>query len=125
MSLALKIIPALIFWGIFAYVILQIPYPYSLTQANPIQLLSFFVPLFLGLIFTIDVFLKFLIRSIIISFAIIILLILRALDSVNTISVILLLAATALLFSYFKKPSSLTSEGNIPKLRSLRRRKHG
>lgn len=119
-SLILKVIPALFFWGIFIYVILQVPYPNSLTQASIPQLLYFFIPLFLSLIFTLNIFLKSILRSILISFGIIILLILKALDSLNLVSALLTIIAVGLLFSYFKKPV-LTSGSNIPKLTRWRK----
>jgi len=121
--LFLKILLSLIFWGVFIYVVFQIPYPESLTQASINQLLYFFIPLFLALIFTSNLLLKSILRSILISFGIILLLVLKALDSLNIVSALLTIIAVGLLISYFKTPTSLTSGSNIPKLRSLRRKK--
>lgn len=122
-QLILKVITALFFWGIFLYVIFFIPYPNSLTQASPYHLLSFFIPLFLALIFTFNILLKSILKSIILSFGIIIFLILKALDSLNIVSLILTVIAVGLLLSYFKPPKDLNSTSKIPKLRSLRRKK--
>lgn len=122
-QLILKIIPALIFWGVFIYVIIYVNYPESLTKAAANQLLYFFVPLFLALIFTVNILLKSIIRSILVSFGVIILLVLQALDSLNIVSAGLTIIAVGLLISYFKTSSSLTSGSKIPKLRSLRRKK--
>ena len=125
MNLFLEILLALIFWGVFAYVVLQIPYPNSLTQATPLQLLSFFTSLFLAITFTLNVFLTFLLLSIILALGIIFLLILKALDSLNLVTAILTLIAVGLLFSYFRKnkDKGLTSQSKIPKLTTLLRRK--
>lgn len=130
LQIILKLIPALFFWGIFIYVIFNIPYPESLTQANSFQLLSFFIPLFLALIFSINLIFKNILRSIFISFGAIILVILKALDSLNLVSAAITILAVALLVSYFKKgrnltpiKSGLTSGSNIPKLKSLRRKR--
>ncbi len=114
-----------IFWGIFIYVVLQIPYPNSFTQATPLQLLSFFTSLFLAITFTLNVFLTFLLLSIILALGIIFLLILKALDSLNLVTAILTLIAIGLLISYFRKAKgkNLTRSAKIPKLTSLRRRK--
>ena len=120
-QLLLKIISALIFWGIFIYVILYVQYPESLTQASVNQLLYFFIPLFLGLTFTINLILKSIISCITISFGIITLLILKALDSLNIATVGLTVIAIGLLFSYFKTPQSLTSGSKIPKLTRWRK----
>lgn len=121
MSLFLKVILALIFWGFWVFVLFQIPYPKSLTEASPFVILSFFAPLFLSLIFTFDLFLKFILRSILISFLIIILLILKGLDLLNLITGTALLLTAALSLIYSKK-KSLTSNLKIPRLKALRRK---
>ena len=124
--LILKIIPALILWGIWIYVILNVPYPESLTKADPFQLFSFFIPLFLALIFSINLILKNILRSIFISFGIIIFLILKALDSLNLVSAVVTTIAVWLLISYFnpirstQAGANLTSRSFIPKLTKWR-----
>lgn len=123
LSLILNVIPALFFWAVFIYVIFYIPYPESLTKASSFQLLSFFIPIFLALIFSINIIFKNVTRSILISFGVIILLALKALDSLNFVSAILTILAMILLFSYFKKNAHLTSGSFIPKLKNLRRKK--
>lgn len=122
MAYFLKAIPALIFWGVFTLVIFTIPYPETLTSASSIQLLAFFIPLFLSLVFTFEIFIKFLPRSIALSFGLIILLILKPLGSLNLVSTSLTIVAIFLLISYFKK-KRLTSRSNVPKIRNLSRRK--
>ena len=123
MSLIFKIISALIFWGVFIYAVLMVSYPKTFTEANIIQLLSFFIPLFLALIFTIDIFLKFFIRSILISATLITFLILQTLQTLNLLTLILTTLAFGLLISYFKKKKGLTTSSKIPKLTSLQRKK--
>lgn len=119
-----KIIPALIFWGIFGFVVLEIPYPESLTQADLIQLLAFFIPLFLALTLTLNIFLKNILSSFSISLGLIFLLTLQALDSLNIVTSILTVITTYLLFSYFQKikKRSLTKLPKIPKLTRLHRK---
>ena len=123
MPLILKATLAAVFWGIFGMVILKVSYPNTLTSANALQLLSFFIPLFLALTFSLNILLNFMPRSIAISFGLIILLILKSLGSLNFVSTILTLVAVFLLFSYFKKRSKLTIHSNVPKMRNLGRRK--
>ncbi|MDP3991257.1 MAG: hypothetical protein Q8P63_03120, partial [Candidatus Nealsonbacteria bacterium] len=53
-----KIIPALVFWGIFIFIINQIPYPDSLTQANFTQIIPFLISLYLAFILTINILLR-------------------------------------------------------------------
>lgn len=99
----LKIIPSLFFWGIFVYVVFQIPYPETLTQANLYQIAPFFVTLFFAFAFSLNIFLKNISLSLIFSLGLIFLLILKALDSLNIVTGILTIAAIYLLVSSFKK----------------------
>lgn len=127
MSFFLKVAPALISWGIFLYVIFQVPYPKSLTQASPYQLFSFFASLFLATIFSINIFLKNFFSSASISLGIIFLLLLKALDALNFVSIGLIILAVILFLNYFKKhPSTssglknLTYTQKVPKLHAMR-----
>lgn len=124
MPIILKTIPALIFWGVFIFVIFQVPYPKSLTQASLFQTLSFFIPLFLVLTFTINIFFKIFLSSATISLGLILLLILKAVDALNFVTAGLTLFAIYLFLSYFQKSRKkrLTSSFKIPKLSSLRRK---
>jgi len=125
-KIILKIFPALIFWGIFIFVIFQLPYPESLTQASLFQLLAFFIPLFLALVLTLNLFLKFIFFSASISLGIIFLLLLKALNTLNFVSAALIIVAVGLLLSYFRKNKvkhNLTSLSKISKLTSLHRKK--
>ena len=99
----LKAVPILIFWGALTIVILQIPYPNSLTQANLNQIFLFFIPLFLAIAFTINLLLINILVSFSLSLGIIFLLILIALDSLNLVTTILILIPIVLLVSYFRK----------------------
>ncbi|MBI4036480.1 hypothetical protein HY386_01205 [Candidatus Daviesbacteria bacterium] len=123
MSLILKFTLALAFWGIFAYVIFQVEYPKSLTQASLLQILAFFIPLFLALSFSFNLVLNLSPISFFLSFGLILLLILKALDALNLVTAGLTLLAVYLFVSYFQKQKkkSLTSSMKIPKLKSLRR----
>ncbi len=132
MSKILPIISALIFWGIFIYVLLSVPYPETITQANATQLLSFFVSLFLSIVFSLNLFFKNIFMSVFLSLGVILLLFLKALDSLNLVTVCLIAVPVVLLASYFRKnkqsfslskKKSLTKGLKIPKLTSLRRQK--
>ena len=118
-------IPALFFWAIFIFVILLIPYPDSITQANFQQLFFFFTTLFCAIIFTLNIFLKNVFLSASIALGLNFVLILKALDSLNLVTGILTIISVGLLVSYFKKIKrrSLTKWGKIPKLTKLRRQK--
>lgn len=123
-SVSSKIIPILVSWGVFIYVILQVPYPETLTQASLLQILVFFIPLFLAFIFTFNSFLKNIFSSCSISLGIIFILTLKSLDSLNIVTSALTIIATSLLVSYFRKikKRSLTNYSKIPKLTRLRRK---
>jgi len=116
-----KILPALIFWGAFAFVIRQIPYPDSITQANYTQILPFFASLYLALVFTLNILFRNILFSFSICLGLIFLLILKALDSLNIVTAILIIVATYLLAGYFRKikKRGLTKQTKIPKLTKL------
>ena len=118
-----SIVPALVCWGIFIYVILQVPYPETLTSANTFQIFAFFSAIFLAFSFTLNFFLGYMLKSIIISFGLILLLVLKALNSLNIVSFALTIIAFGLLLSYLKKQKRLTSHSNVPKMRNLSGRK--
>lgn len=122
LKIVAKTIPAVIFWGAFALVIFQIPYPDSLPQANFQQISLFFISLFLAVIFTLNIFLKNILMSVSFAICLIFLLILQALDSLNLVTGVLVIISGSLLFSYFRKikKSGLTKQTKILKLRSLR-----
>lgn len=121
----IRLIPAIIFWGSFIYVLLQIPYPESFSQASPQQLLYFFATLFFAITFSLNIFLSFILLSASIAVGIIFLLILKAMESLNIVTTIMVLVAVGLLFSYFGKikGKKLTYESKIPKLTHLKRSK--
>lgn len=120
-SLLIKSISVLIFWGIFIFVILQVPYPETLTQANIIQLFSFFITLFLALSLTINLFIKNILVSLSFSLGIISMFILKALDSLNLVTASLTAVSVWLLISYFRKRRSLTNYSKIRKLHAGRK----
>ncbi|MBI3103609.1 hypothetical protein HYZ05_01585 [Candidatus Daviesbacteria bacterium] len=123
-KILIVILPALIFWGIFVYVVFQIPYPENITQANPTQLVGFFIPLYLAITFTLKAFLKNIFISGSISLGLLLLLILKALDSLNLVTGVLVIISVVLLVSYFgkMKKKSLTKLPKISKITHLRRR---
>ena len=123
MQYLVKALPSFFFWGIFAYVILQIPYPETITQANVTQLLTFFIPLFLAITLTLNIFLRNIFISVSTSVGLIFLLLLKALDSLNLVTGILITISIGLLISYFKKIKrrSLTKTLKIPKLHHMRK----
>jgi len=119
-KIVLRIFLALIFWGIFGYVVLQVPYPDSLTQANLIQIIPFFVSLFLALTATLNILFENILASFSVSLGLTFLLILKALDSLSWVTGGLILVSVVLLRKGEKK--SLTKQSKIPKLINLRRR---
>ena len=123
MKYVLKIIPPVLFWGIFVYVILQVPYPESITQANSVQLLAFFIPFFLGVAFSLNLFLKNFFITGSLSLGLVFLLILKALDSLNIVTIVLIIISVGLFVSYFRriKKKGLTNYSKIPKLTNMRK----
>ena len=122
MKYLVKALPVLLFWGIFIFVVFQIPYPDTITQANITQLLAFFIPLFLAITLTLNIILKNILVSGSISLGLIFLLVLKSLDSLNLVTGVLIVISVGLLVSYFRKINrrSLTKALKIPKLTKLR-----
>ena len=114
-----RIILALIFWGVFTYVIFNVAYPKSITDASFFQLIFFFVPLFLSLIFTLNIFLNFL-HSFFISSGIILLLILKALNILNFVSATLTILTVYFFISYFSKTKLKFKSPELSKIRLLK-----
>lgn len=119
---------------LFIYIVFNIPYPNSLTEANFYQLITFFGVFLLLTISLINIVINYILVSVPIGLGLTVLLMLKGLDSLNLVSVGLVLIAVWLFASYFKKnqkkkpksltgsnpiKTSLTSRINIPKLRSL------
>ncbi|QQG43714.1 MAG: hypothetical protein HYW45_01695 [Candidatus Daviesbacteria bacterium] len=118
MLIFFKIIPALISWGVFSFIIFQVPYPESLTSANFTQLTLFFLSLFLSLTFTLNIFLKYVTLSIILAISLIMVLLLQALHILNLVTASLVIIATVLLVSHFQRKKS---KNGLPKVtKSLR-----
>lgn len=115
--------PAILFWGAFIFFVLMIPYPQTLTEANALQISLFFIPLFLALMFSFNIFLKNALISFSVALGIILLLTLKALDSFNIVTGAVTIISTGLLISYFKKMKkrNLTKLPKIPKLTQLRK----
>ncbi len=101
--------------------VLQVPYPDSLTQANFNQVIPFFVSLYLALVFTLNILFRNILLSASICLSLIFLLILKALDSLNIVTGILIIVATGLLASYFRKVKrkGLTKQAKLHKLTQL------
>lgn len=123
-KIILKIIPVLICWGIVIFIILKVPYPESLAQANVTYLALFFAVLYFALAFAFNIVLRNIFLSSSIALGVILLLLLKALDSLNIITGALILISVGLLISYFKKTQrrDVTKLPKIPKLISLHRK---
>ncbi|MBI2338352.1 hypothetical protein HYU95_04175 [Candidatus Daviesbacteria bacterium] len=102
-KIVFKIVLALLLWAFFAFVVLTVTYPESFTQAKVDQLALFFIPLFLALTLSFNVIFKNIFQSSSVSLGLIFLLILKALDSLNLVTGLLILVSVGLLCSYFKK----------------------
>lgn len=119
--LIIRIAPLIIFCTAFALVIYLVEPPKSITEAEVLQLILFFIPLFLLTSFALNLFLKFLLRSLVVSLGFMILLILKALDSLNLITFSLTVLATVLLASAFKKKNSYNYQGKFLKAAKLQK----
>lgn len=119
--LIIRIAPLIIFCTAFALVIYLVEPPKSITEAEVLQLILFFIPLFLLTSFALNLLLKFLLRSFIVGLGFMILLILKALDSLNLVTFSLTVLATILLASAFKKKNSYIYQGKFLKAAKLQK----
>lgn len=118
-----RLLPVLLLGLILGLVIWQTPPPASLTSASVLQLTLFLTPLFLLLTFLVDHFLRFFLRSLVVSLGLVILLVLKALDSLNIASLIMTVLAVVLIIKSLKKPKKLNYSAKIPKLTSLKKQR--
>jgi len=123
MRIIKKFFPIIFVWAVFIFITFRLDYPTSIGKASITTLTIFLTPLFLALLLTINLYLKSLFASSVISLGIILLLILKALESLNWLTFIITILAVIFLMGSFKKPSGLTSKSNTPRLKALLRRK--
>lgn len=123
MKLLKRFLPLSLSLLLFIISILKIPYPNSLTQAGIVQIVGFFIPLFLAIMFTVNIFLKNFWVSASCALGIILLLILKALNSLSILTFAFVAISTGLLISYFRKikKRNLQKVPKIPKLTRLRK----
>lgn len=98
-----KLLLPLIFWAAFIYIVNTFEPPQTFTQISLFQILLFFIPLFLAILFTINLIIRFLLFSLTISLAMCLLILLKGLGGLNPISGLLTLFAFGLLLSYLKQ----------------------
>lgn len=115
-----KIIPIFVSGVVLSFVIWQVKPPEDLSQASITQILLLFIPLISFFIFTVNLFLKFILKSIIVSLLLTTLLIFKALG-LNPITLIAILGAVAATFKYLKKNQKNPYQAKIPKLSQLRK----
>jgi hypothetical protein len=97
----------------------QMSPPTSLTSATPLQIFAFFGPLFLMLLFSLNFIFKFWLKSLIISFEIILLLVFQGLRFLNPF-VFLIVAGTILVtLKFIKKQKKFTPLKVTPKIHKL------
>lgn len=104
MPLFRKIFPILIFGIILAVVFWKVEPPKSFTQVSPFQLIIFFIPLLLFLVFLTNLLFKSLLRSVTVGICLLIIIILQTLGALNWIIFIVLFLGTLLLVKFIKKP---------------------
>lgn len=119
MKYLVKIIFAIFFWSIFILVIFNLPYPQDLEEANFLQISIFFSSLFLAILFTLKIVFKRFSAPALLTAGIILTLILKALDSLNLVTGIIVLTLVSLLISYFLKRNSPAAAFQKIKKRNL------
>lgn len=117
-----KLLPVLLFGGLFLAIIYLTSAPKSWFEASVTQILSFFLPLLLFLSFLIDLKLNNLVKSFTVALGVMVLLVLKSIDQLNLVTLALTIIATFLLSSSFKD-LRLTTQERPSKLGRLRRLK--
>lgn len=121
MPLLKKFVPVTLFAVILSWVIWQVEPPKSLTNATITHIIIFFLPLFFLLIFLTNLILRFYLKSLVLSFGIVLIFILQALAALNPVSFFLVSLAVILLIKSFKKPASKNYQAKIPQLARLKK----
>ncbi|MFH0937648.1 MAG: hypothetical protein V1808_05160 [Candidatus Daviesbacteria bacterium] len=116
------VLPTLLFGLIFIYVLFQIQPPLSLTTASFSHVAFFFIPLFFLITFILNILFQFLIRSLVLSFGLILILVFQSLGALNILSLTLVILATILIAKSFKKPQK-GYQTKIPKVSKLAKQK--
>ncbi len=127
-----KVIASSIAWILFILVILNVPYPETISDLGILQFLAFIFPLILALTLTTNLFLKNIYICASLALGFIAILFLKALGSLNIVTGALTIASIGLLISYFyklkkRRPGvtsgfkNLTNHSKIPKLTNIRR----
>lgn len=99
-----KILPIIFFLLILSLIIWQVQPPSSLTSANALQVLLFFIPLFGLLIFTTNLIFGFYLKSLFVSLGVILLLIFQALSILNIFILAIIFIAIFLIIKSLKNP---------------------
>lgn len=134
-----KLILFLLFFGLFVLVIVYIEPPQSWKEASVFQIVAFFLPILLALTSFADILVHYPPHSFILSLGAILLLAFFGAGQLNYLTAILVILVTAFCFRIFPKMKlprfRLTSSSKIPKLhmqrkelpkiRRLRRLRHG
>lgn len=116
-----QIILPILFLLILAWVVFYIQPPESWPAASIFQILILFVPLLMFFTFTINFFIRNLPKSFSLGLGLMVILVLKALDQINLITILATLTITFLLARSFKK--GLTRMPKIPKLKHFGGRK--
>lgn len=124
-----KISLIIISLAILAWVLYFVEPPKSWPQASYFQILAFFLPLVAFFTFVANLFLNYLPRSFVVGLGLMMVVVLKAIDQLNAVTVSGILIVVAILVTVFKKPTppqfqpGLTRQSKIPKLKNLGREK--
>lgn len=116
-----KLGPIILSVSLFALAVWEITPPEDLSQATPLQLAAFFIPLLCFLTFLFNLYFKFLAKSLAVSLVLTLLLVFKSLDLFNFISLAGAGIALYLVIKYIKTPSKSPMQSKIPKLSQLKK----
>lgn len=93
---------------LFLIVVWQIKPPEALIQASLLQLVLFFLPIFFFFVFLTNLYFKFFLKSILVSLAIIVILVLKALNGLNLLSLAFIPLSLTLIIKVIPSPTKKT-----------------
>lgn len=116
-----RLLPTIFFAAIFGLVIWQVKPPQTVFDASLTQLVLFYLPLYLLLTSLTNLYFQFLPKSLIASLGLILLPVLKSLDSLNLVTFTLTIVSSILITKSFKKTQKTTFGREIPKLSRLKK----
>lgn len=128
--MAAKALPIIVSAVILGLVLFYIEPPQSFNESSIFKFVLFFIPFFTLITFSTNLYFRFLPKSILIALTVVVILICKLLNFLNSITILIILSITLLLIIFIKKSKNRQSDinnlfykGKIPKLSNISKHK--